>query len=74
MTITMINNSSVSPRTRDKAAKKAKKDGQNVVVYRLQDDPCNNEYLSTQTDFATAPENDKVVFLAILDKNGQYVD
>ena len=73
MTITS-NNSSVTTKTRRKAAQRAKDTNENIVVYRMKDDNCNNEYLETQTKFALAPENDKIVFVAIIDKDGQFVD
>jgi hypothetical protein len=71
---TKNHNASVLSTTRDKAAKKATVTGENTVVYKLKDDARNNELLATQTEFAIAPENEKVVFLAIIDRDGQYVD
>jgi sensor histidine kinase regulating citrate/malate metabolism len=73
MTITKVNQS-VKNTIRNKAAKKAKETGENVVVYEATVGKQKVQMITTVSMFEKCPNRNDVEFIAVIDENGNYVD
>lgn len=73
MTVT-VNNNKIEQTILQLAQKLAAKTGDNVIIFEAEIGDEKKQFIATETELNGSPNKNELKTLAIIDKNGNYVD